>query len=161
MGNWVPIASVIVSIIAAYSAIKTSRTSANATTVNARTNAETEAYTRARKLDVETITRQDAEIKELYEKLEHLNNDVKMVHSENEVLRVDNARILAENARLRDLNESVLADNRGLKGEVTALRQRFTRIERGLHPDSTEPIRERSTDTSPMKIVEIEDYGGE
>lgn len=62
-------ASVIVAIIAAASAYASQRAAAKATVINTKTTTEAdslrEAYERARRFDVETIQRQDAEILEL------------------------------------------------------------------------------------------------
>ena len=163
MSGWIiPLASIIVSAIAAWSARASSKASARASTVNAtvareasgeqsRVEMEKDAYTRARKLDVETIERLEAEVSDLRTSNEHLNNDVKMVHRENAEVRETNARILAQ-------NRSVLEDNRTLRREVARLRQRLTRFERGLDPNDETPVPERSTDTNPYIL---EAYDGE
>ena len=65
-GNWV---TILVAVIAALSAYASQRAAAKATTLNtsttSRVDMEKEAYDRARKFDIETIERQDAEIAEL------------------------------------------------------------------------------------------------
>ena len=101
---------------------------------------EKEAYERARKLDTETIKRQDEELAELFANQKALNADIKLVNKENERLHGENRIILEDNARLRT--------------EVAYLRQRVVRLERGLHPDTTERLYERQTDTNPMGIPE-------
>ncbi len=79
-GLLVPIASVIVAIIAAASAIAAQRAAAKAsvtnTQVSSRTDMEKEAYERARRMDVETIERQDEELKEARAKIEKLEAEV-------------------------------------------------------------------------------------
>lgn len=116
----------IPSAIAALGAWAASRASAKAAAKNSqttsRTEMEKEAYDRARKYDTETIARQDAEIAEVREQNQFLNNDIKLLTSE----------------------------NRELREEVAMLRRRLVRIERGLPINSTEPIRERETDTNPF-----------
>jgi peptidoglycan hydrolase CwlO-like protein len=132
--------SIIISIIAATATWLASRVSSKASIKNAVTSSravmEEEAYQRARAYDVETIRRQDQELNELRENQKTLNADVKMVNTENEKLYQDNRVILEDNARLRI--------------EVGRLRQRVVRLERGLHPDTTERLYERETDTNPM-----------
>jgi chromosome segregation ATPase len=118
----------IPSAIAALGAWAASRASAKAQAKNAqttsRTEMEKEAYDRARKYDTETIARQDAEIEEVRAQNLHLNNDIRM---------------LAE-------------ENRELREEVSMLRRRLVRVERGIPApaNSDEPILERATDTNPF-----------
>lgn len=70
------VASLIVALIAAVTAIASQRSAARASTVNARTAAEEEAYNRARKMDIETIDRLIAENKELREREKELQEQV-------------------------------------------------------------------------------------
>lgn len=126
------LAIAIPSAIAAFGAWAASRASAKAATKNSqttsRTEMEKEAYDRARKYDTDTIARQDAEIAEVREQNVFLNRDIKILTNENSELRE----------------------------EVAMLRRRLVRVERGLSP-SEGPIRERETDTSPMRMREILD----
>lgn len=107
----VQVASVLVSIIAATSAIASQKAAAKASTKNEETKAnatvrtaeessritmEKEAYDRARAYDTETIKRQDAEIAEIRSDNRHLNADIKMLHSDNEQLHEDNIRLRRE-----------------------------------------------------------------
>lgn len=87
------IASVLVAIIAAGSAYASQHAASRASTLNAasssRVEMEKEAYERARKMDVETITRLDAEVDELRaenEELRKKNRDLasKIIHYERE-----------------------------------------------------------------------------
>jgi len=71
-----------------------SKYTSTASVINSKTQAETEAYNRARKMDIETIQRQDEELKELQEKYAAL--EVKY----NE-LKVDSERMNEDNDRLR------------------------------------------------------------
>lgn len=70
------VASLIVATIAALTAIASQRSASKASTVNARTAAEEEAFNRARKMDIETIERLDRENKELREREKELEEQV-------------------------------------------------------------------------------------
>lgn len=70
------IASVVVASIAALTAVASQRSASRASTVNARTAAEEEAFNRARKMDIETIERLDKENKELREREKELEEQV-------------------------------------------------------------------------------------
>jgi len=112
-------ATIIVSLIVAASGWATSRNAARAARNNvvvtsgteiekARLAAETEAYNRARKMDIETIERQKTELKELREQNEkiiaqneHLNEDVKRVAKDNEELHREMSGLKDENRELR------------------------------------------------------------
>lgn len=152
------IASVIVSLIAALAGYASQRSAAKASTRNAATSsrteldkaksdAEREAYERARAFDTETIKRQDEELGKLRQHMRELNADVK--------------RITTENEQLHDENRSVLEDNARLRAEVRALRLRFTRMERKYPTDEIplQNIREREVDTNPMIMREVLDGG--
>jgi predicted RNase H-like nuclease (RuvC/YqgF family) len=72
-------ASIVIAIIGVVSAwlakreaTKAAKASADASMANAKTQAETDAYARARKMDIETIARQEAEIKKLTDKVQFL-----------------------------------------------------------------------------------------
>ena len=134
------LSSIIISLIAAIGGYLAARASAKASMKNISTSSrvemEKEAYERARKMDTETIKRQDDELAELFDKQKTLNEDIKMVHRENDRLYGENRIILEDNARLR--------------AEVAYLRQRVVRIERGMSPNSTERVYERQSDTNPM-----------
>jgi hypothetical protein len=139
--------SIAISVIGLLGIWLSSRESRKATTTNTATSSrvemEKEAYERARALDVDTIARQDKELKELRANQEYINADVKRVHTENESLHDE-----IERRRLEHLN--VLEDNQRLRTEVSTLRRRFTLYQRGLPDDATAPIREREGDTNPM-----------
>lgn len=132
---------------------------------------EKEAYERARKLDTDTINRQEEELDDLRKRNDKLTERVELVQTQNRQLNEDVARVskdnyqlhrentrilevneqvLAENRRLREQGERVMRDNNGLHLEVDSLRDRVTRMQRGMDPDSTVQIRERENDTNPM-----------
>lgn len=168
-------ATILVSLIAAVVAVATNRSSNKASSVNVSTSGrvemEKEAYERARKLDTDTIERQDREVHEALDKNDKLearletvqtqniklNEDVARISKDNYQLHRENVRVLelneqmlAENKRLREQGDRIIKDNARLSEEVGVLRLRVTKLQRGIHPDSTERIRERETDTSPM-----------
>lgn len=157
-GDW---ATIICSLAALLGAVVTSRNSRKAqernTTVvsateleKARIAAETAAYERARKMDVETIERQDKEIDDLREKVEHLNRDVKIVNEHNEELVEKNERLERRNEEILQQNREVLTEARQLRQEVARLRLRLTRSERGMDPNDETPIQERAEDSYPL-----------
>lgn|SRR5690349_650858 len=86
--------SVVSAALAGRSARKSAQYTSDAAVTNSRTVAETEAYNRARKMDIETIERQDKEIDEVREqnrqlrlKVRELQADYERVHEENRLLR--------------------------------------------------------------------------
>src|ERR1044072_6179762 len=90
-GNW---ATLIVAAISLISAIFSGRAAAGASKFRSKAQAETEAYNRARKMDVEKIDRQHKEIKEI-----QAENAV-MLQKMKE-LKIDNERLHEDNDRLR------------------------------------------------------------
>lgn len=96
--DWAIIIVALISVISAFASGRAARNAAkynsDASVMNSRTQAETEAYHRARKMDVETIDRQDKEIEEirlnnqqLREKVRSLLADNQRIHEENESLK--------------------------------------------------------------------------
>lgn len=73
------IASIIVAVIATGSAVASQRSSAQASKFNARAEAETEAYNRARAFDIATIERQDKELKDLREENKDLEEQLEIL----------------------------------------------------------------------------------
>jgi FtsZ-binding cell division protein ZapB len=115
------IITIIVAVIAAGSAYASQRAAARATTINtsttSRVDMEKEAYERARKFDIETIARQDAEIEEL-------RADNRMLHEKLAVARAE-----AREAR-REAREAQI--------ETRSLRERIAVLESGnLNPPNT------------------------
>lgn len=169
----------IVSIFVALVGYATARSAnkANSTNVvtSSRVEMEKEAYERARAFDTATITRQDHELEELQGKYSalleqydtvqvqnrQLNEDMSRmardnyeVHAENRRVMEKTSQIIAENTRIRTQGEAVIQDNHRLRLELSQLRQRVTKVQRGIDPDSSEPISERETDTAPMWLSE-------
>jgi peptidoglycan hydrolase CwlO-like protein len=116
------VSSIIVSLIALVSGWLAARASAKASTTNvvtsSRVEMEKEAYERARKLDTETIQRQDQELEELYQKVDTQSNDIQQLHHANNELRRDNDLILADNRRLQDEMWSLRREFTVLRTEV-------------------------------------------
>lgn len=135
-------AGIAISLITALGAWASSRASSRASTANSKTEAEKEAYDRARKMDVATIERQDAELEEIREQN-------RLLREQNDHLNADVKRIDADNRSLHDENRRVLEDNARLRAELRSLRLRMVRLERGIAATSTEPVVERREDTPP------------
>jgi predicted RNase H-like nuclease (RuvC/YqgF family) len=85
------IAVALISVLSAWLAGRAARNaakfSADASTSNEKVKAETEAYNRARAIDVATIERQDREITELREEIESLKAAKGSLERQNEALR--------------------------------------------------------------------------
>jgi predicted RNase H-like nuclease (RuvC/YqgF family) len=71
----VALIGVVSAWLSARAARNAAKFSADASTANEKAKAETDAYHRARKMDIETIERQDAEIRELIDKVRHLEEE--------------------------------------------------------------------------------------
>lgn len=88
--TFVSMASILVAIIAAFSAIASQRAAAKASVLNTQTTSrvdmEREAYERARNFDTETIRRQDEELEELRKRVRELENHNTELRQENETL---------------------------------------------------------------------------
>jgi predicted RNase H-like nuclease (RuvC/YqgF family) len=103
------VAAIMVGIISVASAIFSGRAarsaaklSANASVMNSRTQAETEAYQRARAMDIETIERRDKEIKEIRENSERLREKVRRLIQDNQKLHEENERLRRRVTRLEE-----------------------------------------------------------
>lgn len=83
-GNW---ATIIVGLITLAGAVFSGISANRASKYNTRTQAETEAYERARKMDTETIERQEKALEKLRKEVEELKEDNEMLHGENKELR--------------------------------------------------------------------------
>lgn len=160
------IITLITSLVAWLSQRASTKASITNVTTSGRVEMEKEAYERARKLDTETINRQESELDDLRERNEKLEQRVEVLQDQNRKLNEDVARISRDNYDLHvenrtviETNERILVDNERLRLELAELRQRVTRIQRGIPSQSTEPVRERITDTNPMR-PEVE-IGGE
>lgn len=162
------VSGAIVTLIATLVGWLTNRASNKASVTNVTTSSrvemEKEAYERARKLDTETITRQDAELKELETKYDRLKSRYDTLDENNQRLNDDVARMThdnyqlhRENTRILELNEQIIHENKLLRTqgenlmlEVGHLRVRVTKMQRGEDSSSPEPIRQRQTDTDPI-----------
>lgn len=95
--NWAQILVALVAVISAFLAQRSAKNAAklnsDATITNSKTLAETEAYNRARKMDVETIERQDEDIRELRENSNKLREKYRELKQDNELLHEDNDRL--------------------------------------------------------------------
>ena len=111
--NWSVIAVALISLASAWlayrSAKSASKYTSEASIMNSKTLAETEAYNRARKLDTETIDRQKQDILEIRANNEDLRVKVRELKVDNENLHEDNDRLRRRIARLEqqigELNE--------------------------------------------------------
>lgn len=103
-GNW---AAIIVATLALLSAAYTARQASKASTTSVRTQAETEAYNRARKMDTETIEKQEKKIERLEARVEHLEEQNDMLEQDNDRLRNRINRLENLEKRLRDLGYNV------------------------------------------------------
>ena len=78
--SWaLPVASIIVAIVGAFGAYAAQKAASKASQSSSRMDSERDAYERARAFDTETIRRQDIEIEELRNEVQHLrvqNNDL-------------------------------------------------------------------------------------
>lgn len=173
------VSGAIVSIFVALVGWLTARSSNKASMTNvvtsSRVEMEKEAYERARKLDTDTIARQEKEHHELAVKYDALDRkyetvraqnlqmsedmsriarDNYEVHTENRRVLEMNSQIIAENNRIRNQGEVVIQDNHRLRQELSSLRIRVTKVQRGIDPNSDEIIEERETDTAPMFLSE-------
>jgi TolA-binding protein len=103
-GNW---AAIIVAVLALLSAGYTARQASKASTTSVRTQAETEAYERARKMDTQTIKNQEEKIEKLEARVKHLEDTNEKLDEDNDRLRRRVTRLERLEERLRDLGYSV------------------------------------------------------
>lgn len=77
--SWSGIIVAFIGVVSAWLSARAARNaakySADASTANEKAKAETDAYQRARKMDIETIERQDQEIRELIEEVASLREE--------------------------------------------------------------------------------------
>lgn len=101
----ISIGAILIALIAALGTWASHKSSAKASTINAKAAAEVEAYNRARKMDLETIERQDEEFDELRQKHAALKKRVGELERENEELHAENARFRRRIAALERKQE--------------------------------------------------------
>lgn len=99
-GNW---AGIIVAVIALVSALLSGRAAASASKYSTKAQAETEAYNRARKMDIETIERQDTELAEIREENKKMDSRIRELKIDNERLHEDNDRLRRRITHLENL----------------------------------------------------------
>lgn len=113
--DWATITVALISVISALLASRAAKTAAkfnsDASVTNSKIQAETEAYERARSMDIKTIERQDQEIEEIRQNSEKLREKVRMLMEHNE--------------RLRDENQRLHRDNETLMRRISRLETRF------------------------------------
>lgn len=97
----VALISVLSAIFSGRSAKAAAKYNSDASVMNSRTMAETEAYERARRMDIATIERQDEEIAEIRENAEKLRDKVRTLMQHNTQLREDNQKLHQDNETLR------------------------------------------------------------
>lgn len=89
--NWSGVLIALIGVISAWFSARAARNSAkfsaDASMANERAKAETDAYERARSMDLKTIERQDEEIAELIDKVKSLEADNRELHKQNDALR--------------------------------------------------------------------------
>lgn len=163
------IASILVSIIAGVSGWLAARQSSKAAVTNNQTSGrvemEKEAYERARKLDTETIDRQDKELKELQDKYDKLKEQADSAYEQNQRLTNDVARMThdnyqvhRENTRVIEINEQLLAENARLRKQGDILMRELNDLrERVL---ATFPI-QKSLGDKPSPLSKEIQSGGE
>lgn len=105
--DWAAIIVGIITVVAAIFSGRAARSAAkfnsDASVMNSRTQAETEAYIRARNMDLKTIEQQDKEIEEIRVNNEELRKKVRTLITENIELREQNDSLRRRVARLEQL----------------------------------------------------------
>lgn len=101
----VALISVVSAALAGRSARKAAQYDSDASIKNSKTVAETEAYNRARKMDLETIQRQDSEIDEIREQNRKLRERVRELQDDNFNLREQNRNLIRRVTRLEQQQE--------------------------------------------------------
>jgi FtsZ-binding cell division protein ZapB len=96
----VGLVSLISAILAGRSARKAAQYDSDASIMNSKTLAETEAYNRARKMDIETINRQDQEIDDIREQNYQLRKQVRKLQEDNDRIHEENRILKQRVARL-------------------------------------------------------------
>jgi hypothetical protein len=96
--DWVAVAVGSVSAVSAWLA---GRSAKKASEFNTKTSAETEAYTRARQMDTETLERQKRDLDEVRKNAADLREKVRELKLENDQVKEDNRVLHEENAILR------------------------------------------------------------
>jgi septal ring factor EnvC (AmiA/AmiB activator) len=102
--SWAVVIVGAISLVSAFLSGRAAKTAArhtsDASVMNSRTQAETEAYNRARKMDTETIERQAKEIEQIRANSENLREKLRELKEDNERLHEDNDRLRRRVTRL-------------------------------------------------------------
>lgn len=96
-------ATIIVAVISVGSAVFSGR----AAKFGSRTQAETEAYIRARKIDTDTIDRQEKQLEKLRERVTVLERNEERLNEDNDRLRNRLTRLERLEERLKELGYNV------------------------------------------------------
>lgn len=158
------IASIIISAITGIFAWLAARQSSKAAVTNSvtsgRVEMEKEAYERARKLDTETINRQDGELKELEEKYEKLQDKYDAVYEQNQQLNNDvsrmthdNYQLHRENTRVLEMNEQHIAENQRLRRQGELLMRELNDLRRRVLDTFPQQQGQQGLNTDPMMEV--------
>jgi hypothetical protein len=97
--------SVVSAALAGRSARKAAKYDSDASITNSKTLAETEAYNRARQMDIETIERQDKEIDSIRDENRKLRLKVRELQEDNETIHEENRKLKQRVRRLEQYQE--------------------------------------------------------
>jgi predicted RNase H-like nuclease (RuvC/YqgF family) len=97
--------SIVSGIFAGRAAQKAAKISGDATTSNQKIIAETEAYSRARAMDTETIKFQGTKINALQDENDRIQRAIRQLREENQILHEDNDRLRRRVAGLEQRQE--------------------------------------------------------
>lgn len=100
--NPLDIGGIVIAVIAALGAWASQRAAANASKVGTRLDAEKEAYERARKFDLDTIARQDEEIKELRDEVDRLKQRLALIEAKTPISMLGLEGIIRDRIEGRD-----------------------------------------------------------
>jgi hypothetical protein len=100
LANHLP--TIITATVGAIGMVGAHRTASRAARKNAKEAAEIEAYTRARAMDIQTIDRQNEEIKDLLKDNIELRRKNREYSVENDRLRTERAAFVKQIARLQE-----------------------------------------------------------
>lgn len=107
--DWALIAVAVISVLSAWLSSRSAKSAAkynsDANVSSQKVIAETEAYARAREMDIETIERQGKRIKSLEENEERINRAIRQLREENLILHEDNDRLRRKIAGLEQRQE--------------------------------------------------------
>ena len=120
----IDVGSIVVAIVAALGAVAAQRSASRAGQASTKVQAETNAYERARKMDVETIERQSQEIAELRRRNSHLEQHIERLETDNDNLRRNLRTVERRLAKLEDISPALEALLRQRLEEADVLDQK-------------------------------------